>query len=151
MAEHGQKYTQSKRHTHEARRLLSLAYTLMLVVAAAGCAGKKTVSETSVGQLDCDLRVCHSNFSYSSRFCDTVDVFELDIDSTRPTKRLVRRANTSATAHQSDTTAATSSSVTQTHSETTKQLTSYPATPSWYTAILGIVLLIILSVLIRRL
>ena len=151
MVEHGQKYTRSQRHTHEARRWLSLAYTLALVVLAAGCAGKKTVAETSVGQLGCDLRVCHSDFSYSSRFCDTLDVFELDIDSTRPTKRLVRRANASATAHQSDTTAATSSSVTQTRSETTKQLTSYPTTPTWYYIIVGLLLAVFLILLIRRL
>ena len=151
MVEHVQMHTQSQRHTYEARRWLSLACTLALVMLTAGCAGKKTVAETSVGQLSCDLSDRHSLFPYSGRLSDTLDWFELDIDSQRPTRRIVRRANVSATAHQTDTTAATSVTVTHAKSNSQKHPIITTPSPSWYTVILGVVLLSILLVLTRKL
>lgn len=120
-------------------------------MASMGCAGKKSVTETSIGQLGYDLSDRHSLFSYSGSLCDTLDWFELDIDSQHPTRRLVRRANASATARHTDTTA--TASVTVTHAKTNSQKHTTIATPTstWYTAILGVVLLIILLVLIRKL
>ena len=151
MVEHVQMHIQSQRHIHEARRWLSLAYTLALVMLTCGCASKKTVTETSIGQLGCDLSDRHSLFSYSGRFSDTLEWFELDIDSQRPTRRLVRRANASATARQTDTTATTSVTVTHAKTNSQKHTTIATPSPSWYTITLGVVLLIILLVLIRRL
>lgn len=151
MAVHDQNTPPVRRCAHDARRLTLYILAVLVAMASMGCAGKKTVTETSIGQLGCDLSDRHSHFSYSGRFCDTLEWFELDIDSQRPTRRLVRRANTSATAHQTDTTA--TASVTVTHAKTNSQKHTTIATPTstWYTAILGVVLLIVLSVLIRRL
>ena len=151
MVEHAQNTPPVRRCAHDARRLTLYILAVLLVTASMGCAGKKTVTETSISQLGCDLSDRHSLFSYSGRLCDTLDWFELDIDSQRPTRRLVRRVNASATAHQTDTTA--TASVTVTHAKTNSQKHTIITTPtsSWYTITLGIVLLIILSVLIRRL
>ena len=68
--------------------------------------------ETPIGQLGCDLSDRHSLFSYSGRLSDTLEWFELDIDNQRPMRRPVRRTNVSATARQTDTTVATSVTVT---------------------------------------
>lgn len=120
-------------------------------MASMGCAGKKSVTETSIGQLGYDLSDRHSLFSYSGSLCDTLDWFELDIDSQRPTRRLVRRANASATARHTDTTATASVTVTHAKTNSQKHTTIATPSPSWYTITLGIVLLIILLVLIRKL
>ena len=151
MAVHDQNTPPVRRCAHDARRLTLYILTLLVAMASMGCAGKKTVAETSIGQLGYDLSDRHSLFSYSGSLCDTLDWFELDIDSQRPTRRLVRRANASATARHTDTTA--TASVTVTHAKTNSQKHTTIATPTstWYTAILGVVLLIILLVLIRKL
>lgn len=151
MVEHAQNITPVRRCAHDTRRLTLYILTLLVTTVSAGCASKKTVAETSIGQLGCDLSDRHSLFSYSGRLSDTLEWFELDIDSQRPTRRLVRRANVSATARQTDTTAATSVTVTHSKVNSEKHTTIATPTPSWYTITLGIVLLIILSVLIRRL
>lgn len=151
MVEHAQNITPVRRCARDTRRLTLYILTLLVATVSAGCASKKTVTETSIGQLGCDLSDRHSLFSYSGRFSDTLEWFELDIDSQRPTRRLVRRTNASATARQTDTTAATS--VTVTHSKVNSQKHNTIATPTstWYTVALGVVLLAILLVLIRRL
>lgn len=151
MAVHDQNTPPVRRCAHDARRLTLYILAVLVAMASMGCAGKKTVSETSIGQLGYDLSDRHSHFSYSGRFCDTLEWFELDIDSQRPTRRLVRRANTSATAHQTDTTATASVTVTHAKTNSQKHTTIAAPSPSWYTVTLGIVLLIILLVLIRRL
>lgn len=151
MVEHAQNIIPVRRCAHDTRRLTLYILAVLLVTASMGCAGKRFVSETSISQLGYDLSDRHSLFSYSGSLCDTLEWFELDIDSQRPTRRLVRRANTSATARHTDTTA--TASVTVTHAKTNSQKHTTIATPTstWYTAILGVVLLIVLSVLIRRL
>ena len=151
MVEHAQSTPPVRRCAHDARRLTLYILAVLVAMASMGCAGKKTVSETSISQLDHGLSDRHSHFSYSGRFCDTLEWFELDIDSQRPTRRLVRRANTSAIAHQIDTTATASVTVTHAKTNSQKHTTIATPTPSWYTITLGIVLLIVLSVLIRRL
>lgn len=151
MVEHAQNITPVRRRAHDTRRLTLYILAVLVAMASMGCAGKKTVTETSIGQLGCDLSDRHSLFSYSGRLCDTLDWFELDIDSQHPTRRLVRRANASATARQTDTTATASVAVTHAKTNSQKHTTIATPTPSWYTVTLGIVLLIILLVLIRKL
>ncbi len=151
MVEHDQNTPPVRRCAHDARRLTLYILALMVATVTAGCAGKKTVTETSVSHLDHGLSDRHSLFSYSGRFCDTLEWFELDIDSQRPTRRLVRRANTSVTARQTDTTATASVTVTHAKTNSQKHTTIAASSPSWYTVTLGIVLLVILLVLIRRL
>lgn len=151
MVEHAQNITPVRRCANDTRRLTLYILALLVATVSAGCAGKKSVAETSIGQLGCDLSDRHSLFSWSGRLSDTLDWFELDIDSQRPTRRLVRRTNASATARHTDTTATASVSVTHAKSNSQKHTTIATPTPSWYTITLGIVLLIILSVLIRRL
>ena len=151
MVEHAQNTPPVRRCAHDARRLTLYILAVLLVTSLLGCAGKKTVTETSVSQLDHGLSDRHSHFSYSGRFCDTLEWFELDIDSQRPVRRLVRRANTSATARHTDTTATASVTVTHAKTNTQKHTTIATPSPSWYTITLGIVLLIVLSFLIRRL
>lgn len=151
MVEHVKNITPVRRCAHDTRRLTLYILALLVAMVPSGCASKKTATETSIGQLGYDLSDRHSLFSYSGRFSDTLEWFELDIDSQRPTRRLVRRANASATARQTDTTAATSVTVTHAKTNSQKHTTIATPTPSWYTITLGIVLLIILLVLIRRL
>lgn len=151
MAEHAQNTPPVRRCAHDARRLTLYILAVLVAMASMGCAGKKTVAETSIGQLGCDLSDRHSLFSYSGRLSDTLEWFELDIDSQRPTRRLVRRANVSATARQTDTTAATSVTVTHSKVNSEKHNTIAMPTSTWYTVALGVVLLAILLVLIRRL
>lgn len=151
MAVHDQNTPPVRRCAHDARRLTLYILAVLVTMASTGCAGKKTVTETSVSQLDYGLSDRHSLFSYSGRFCDTLEWFELDIDSQRPTRRLVRRANTSVTARQTDTTATASVTVTHSRTNSQKHTTIAAPSPSWYTVTLGIVLLIILLVLIRKL
>ena len=151
MAVHDQNTPPVRRCAHDARRLTLYILAVLVAMASMGCAGKKTVTETSIGQLDRGLSDRHSHFSYSGRFCDTLEWFELDIDSQRPTRRLIRRANTSATARHIDTTATASVTVTHAKTNSQKHTTIATPSPSWYTITLGIVLLIILLVLIRKL
>lgn len=151
MAVHDQNTPPVRRCAHDARRLTLYILAVLVAMASMGCAGKKTVTETSIGQLGYGLSDRHSLFSYSGSLCDTLDWFELDIDSQRPTRRLVRRANASATARHTDTTATASVTVTHAKTNSQKHTTIATPSPSWYTITLGIVLLIILSVLIRRL
>ncbi len=99
---------------HDTHHLTLYILMHQVTIPSSGCAGNKPRRETPVGQLGCDLSDRHSLFSYSGRFSDTLEWFELDIDSQRPTRRLVRRANVSATARPSANLAATS--VTVTHS-----------------------------------
>jgi hypothetical protein len=150
MAEHVQNTPPVRRCAHDAHRLTLYILAVLVAMASTGCAGKKTVTETSIGQLGCGLSDRHSLFSYSGSLCDTLDWFELDIDSQRPTRRLVRRANASATARQTDTTATASVTVTHAKTNSQKHTTIATPSPSWYTVTLGIVLLIILLVLIRK-
>ena len=100
--------------THDTRRLTLYILTNQVKITSPEYVGNKPRRETPIGQLGCDLSDRHSLFSYSGRLSDTLELFELDIDSQRPTRRLVRRANVSATTRQTVTTAATS--VTVTHS-----------------------------------
>lgn len=151
MVEHAQNITPARRCAHDTRRLALYILTLTVATVSAGCAGKKTVAETSIGQLGCDLSDRHSLFSYSGRLSDTLEWFELDIDSQRPTRRLVRRANVSATARQTDTTAATSVTVTHSKVNSEKHNTIAMPTSTWYTVALGVVLLTILLILVRKL
>lgn len=151
MVEHAQNTPPVRRCAHDARCLTLYTLAVLVAMASMGCAGKKTVSETSVSQFDRGLSDRHSLFSYSGSLCDTLDWFELDIDSQRPTRRLVRRANASATARHIDTTATASVTVTHAKTNSQKHTTIATPSPSWYTITLGIVLLIILLVLIRRL
>ena len=151
MAVHDQNTPPVRRCAHDARRLTLYILAVLVTMASMGCAGKKTVAETSIGQLGYDLSDRHSLFSYSGSLCDTLDWFELDIDSQRPTRRLVRRANASATARHIDTTATASVTVTHAKTNSQKHTTIATPSPSWYTITLGIVLLIILLVLIRKL
>lgn len=151
MVEHAQNITPVRRCAHDACRLTLYILAVLVAMASMGCAGKKTVTETSVCQLDHGLSDRHSLFSYSGRLCDTLDWFELDIDSQHPTRRLVRRANASATAHQTDTTATASVTVTHAKTNSQKHTTIATPSPSWYTITLGIVLLIILLILVRKL
>ena len=97
---------------HDTRLLTLYILTHQAKIPSPGPGGNKPRRETPIGQLGCDLSDRHSLFSYSGRLSDTLEWFELDIDSQRPTRRLVRRANVSATARQTDTTAATSVTVT---------------------------------------
>lgn len=151
MVEHAQNITPVRRCAHDTRRLTLYILALLVAMATVGCAGKKTVAETSIGQLGCDLSDRHSLFSYSGRLSDTLEWFELDIDSQRPMRRLVRRANVSATARQTDTTAATSVTVTHSKVNSEKHNTIAMPTSTWYTVALGVVLLTILLILVRKL
>lgn len=151
MAVHDQNTPPVRRCAHDARRLTLYILAVLVAMASMGCAGKKTVTETSISQLGYDLSDRHSLFSYSGSLCDTLEWFELDIDSQRPTRRLVRRANASATARHTDTTATASVTVTHAKTNSQKHTTIATPSPSWYTITLGIVLLIILLVLIRKL
>ena len=60
MVEHVQNITPARRRAHDTRRLALYILTLTVATVAAGCAGKKTVAETSIGQLGCDLSDRHS-------------------------------------------------------------------------------------------
>ena len=151
MAVHAQNIIPVRRCAHDTRRLTLYILAVLVAMASMGCAGKKSVTETSIGQLDYGLSDRHSLFSYSGRLSDTLEWFELDIDSQRPTRRLVRRANVSATARQTDTTAATSVTVTHSKVNSEKHNTIAMPTSTWYTVALGVVLLTILLILVRRL